>query len=181
MNDYIKSISQKSEGSNREKQLPLAVLGSTMLAHGEDFELDSEFGQCLSVMGRTNERLARVQDNYIQKASSTWLDSLERSTAQHKELSKSRKKLDDRRLAFDTAAAKMEKIKRDDFRTEEELRTQRAKYEEASEDVHRRMMDVKEMETDSVVDLTDFLDAQLAYFEKCRDIVLQAKRDWPLT
>lgn len=36
----------------------------------------------------------------------------------------------------------MQKAKREDFRVEEELRVQKAKYEETSEDVYRRMQDV---------------------------------------
>ena len=90
-----------------------------------------------------------------------------------------RKKLDSRRLAYDTAAAKMQKAKREDFRSEEELRSQKAKYDEASEDVYRRMMDIKEAEADSVLDLTEFLDAELDYYERCREVLLQLKRDWP--
>lgn len=53
-----------------------------------------------------------------------------------------RKKLENRRLAYDTSLAKMQKAKREDFQAEEELRIQKAKYEETSEDVHRRMQDV---------------------------------------
>ena len=73
----------------------------------------------------------------------------------------------------------MEKAKREDFRTEEELRSQKAKYDEATEDVYRRMIDIKEAEADSVLDLTEFFDAELNYYERCRDVLLQLKRDWP--
>jgi len=62
---------------------------------------------------------------------------------------------------------------------EEELRTQKAKYEEASEDVYRRMQDIKDAEADSVVDLTTFLDAELNYHERCREVLLQLKNEWP--
>jgi BAR domain len=73
----------------------------------------------------------------------------------------------------------MQKQKREDFRVEEELRAQKAKYEEASEDVYRRMEDIREAETESVADLTAFLDAELAYYDSCREVLLQLKRDWP--
>ena len=36
----------------------------------------------------------------------------------------------------------MQKAKKEDFKTEEELRVQKAKYEESNEDVYRRMQDV---------------------------------------
>ena len=47
MTAYMKTLSKRSEGDDKEKTLPVAYLGSTMLHHGEDFENDSEFGQCL--------------------------------------------------------------------------------------------------------------------------------------
>lgn len=79
---------------------------------------------------------------------------------------------------------------------EEELRSQKAKYEEMSEDVYRRMQDVsiftksliliaahylqiKEAEVDSVADLGTFLDAELSYYDRCREVLMQLKRDWP--
>jgi hypothetical protein len=47
---YVKSISKRAEGADKEKQLPGGHLGSSMVTHGEDFEPDSEFGNCLSCM-----------------------------------------------------------------------------------------------------------------------------------
>ena len=73
----------------------------------------------------------------------------------------------------------MQKAKKEDFRTEEELRSQKAKYEETSEDVYRRMEDIKEAEADSVDDLGAFLDAELSYFDRCREVLLQLKKEWP--
>lgn len=90
-----------------------------------------------------------------------------------------RKKLESRRLAYDASLAKMQKTKKEDFRMEEELRSQKAKYEESSEDVYRRMQDIKEAESDSVTDLTAFLDAELSYYDRCREVLRQLKRDWP--
>jgi hypothetical protein len=82
-------------------------------------------------------------------------------------------------LAYDTSLAKMQKAKKEDFRVEEELRTQKAKYEETSEDVYRRMQDIKESEVDMIQDLTSFLEAELSYYDRCREILLNVKRDWP--
>lgn len=73
----------------------------------------------------------------------------------------------------------MEKAKREDFRVEEELRSQKVKYEEANDDVLRRMQDIKDAEVDSVMDLSTFLEAQLEYHERCREVLLQLKNEWP--
>jgi hypothetical protein len=72
----------------------------------------------------------------------------------------------------------MEKAKKEDFRVEEELRSQKVKYEEASDDVLRRMQDIKEAEADNVMDMGVFLDAQLEYHERSREALLQLKNEW---
>ncbi|KAL8734864.1 MAG: hypothetical protein Q9166_001216 [cf. Caloplaca sp. 2 TL-2023] len=179
MTGYVKTLSKRNEGDDKEKSLSVSYLGSTMVRHGEDFEDDSEFGQCLISMGRTNERIGRIQETYVANATSSWLESLERSLAQMKDYQAARKKLENRRLAYDTSLAKMQKAKREDFRVEEELRIQKAKYEETSEDVYRRMQDIKEAEADSIADLGAFVDAELSYYDRCRDVLLQLKETWP--
>lgn len=72
----------------------------------------------------------------------------------------------------------MSKAKRDDFRLEEELRSAKAKYEEANEDVFRRMQDIKDAEADSVRDLTRFLDIELDYHERCAEVLRQKRAAW---
>jgi len=176
---YIKSLSRRDQGEGKEKHLPVGHFANVLLAHGDDFEPESEFGQCLSQLGRANERIARMQETYVANATSTWIESTERSLAQMKEYQKSKQKLESRRLALDTAQVKLQKSKREDFRAEEELRSQKAKYEESNEDVYRRMFDIKEAEADSIADLTGFLEAELAYYDRCREVLLQIKRDWP--
>lgn len=179
MNGYVKSISKTKEGDDKDRCLPIGHLGTVMIGHGEDFESDSEFGSCLVAMGRSNEALARIQDRYIAKATSSWLEPLERSLAQMKEYTAARKKLDARRLAYDASLSKMQKAKREDFRVEEELRAQKAKFEESTEDVFRRMQDIQEAEAESVADMGAFLEAELEYHDRCRDVLLKLKRDWP--
>ena len=94
-------------------------------------------------------------------------------------LQAARKKLDARRLAYDASLSKMQKAKREDFRVEEELRAQKAKFEESTEDVFRRMQDIQEAEAESVADMGAFLEAELEYHDRCRDVLLKLKRDWP--
>ncbi|KAK5167376.1 uncharacterized protein LTR77_007075 [Saxophila tyrrhenica] len=178
---YIKSLSSRTQGEGKEKQLPVGYFGNTLMVHGDDFEADSEFGQCLLSLGRANERIARMQETYCANATSSWLESVERSQVQMKEYQAARKKLESRRLAYDTASVKMQKSKKEDYRMEEELRSQKAKYEESQEEVVRRMMDIKEAEQDSVADLTSFLEAECAYYDRCREVLVQLRKDWPAT
>lgn len=59
------------------------------------------------------------------------------------------------------------------------MRSQKAKYEESNEDVYRRMLDIKEAEVESIADLGAFLDAELAYYDRAREVLLQLRQDWP--
>ncbi|KAI0398096.1 BAR-domain-containing protein [Xylariaceae sp. FL0594] len=179
MNTYIKSLSRRGETfDDKEKGLPVSYLGRTMIAHGEEFEPDSEFGTCLIAMGRANERIAGIQESYVAHATSYWLEGLERSLVMMKEYQSARKKLEHRRLTYDASVTKMQKAKREDFRLEDELRTAKAKYEETSEDVYRRMLDIKEAEADSVRDLTNFLDSELDYYERCAEELRRTRQEW---
>lgn len=75
-----------------------------MVGHGEDFDANSEYGRCMTskltlllirklyaddvvyaVLGRAEERLARLQDAYISQVNAGWLESLEHSLTQMKE------------------------------------------------------------------------------------------------
>lgn len=60
MTAYVKTLSKRNEGDDKEKSLPVAYLGSTMVRHGEDFEDDSEFGQCLISMPLSRNLLTRL-------------------------------------------------------------------------------------------------------------------------
>ncbi|KAK1773072.1 hypothetical protein QBC45DRAFT_112358 [Copromyces sp. CBS 386.78] len=179
MNLYVKWLGRRCESyEDKDKSIPTTYLGKTMIGHGEEFASDSEFGSCLISMGRTNERIGQIQETFVSEATTTWLESLERSLAMMKEYQAARKKLESRRLAYDATATKIQKARRDDFRIEEELRSAKAKYEEASEDVGRRMQDIRDSEVDSVRDLTQFLDAELEYHERCADELRRVRQSW---
>ncbi len=83
---YVKWVGRRGETfEDREKGLPASYLGRTMVSHGEDFDPDSEFGNCLISMGRANENVATIQETFVADATATWLESLERSLAMMKE------------------------------------------------------------------------------------------------
>ena len=48
MTGYVKWMCRRGDVlDDKERGLPVNYLGRTMVAHGEDFEPDSEFGSCL--------------------------------------------------------------------------------------------------------------------------------------
>lgn len=47
MNAYVKWLGYREGFGDREKGVPAAIMGRAMMTHGEDFDTDSEFGNCL--------------------------------------------------------------------------------------------------------------------------------------
>lgn len=62
MTSYVKAISKRNEGDDKEKTLPIAHLGSSMVSHGEDFDGSSEYGQSLISTWPANLRELRQGD-----------------------------------------------------------------------------------------------------------------------
>lgn len=71
----------------------------------------------------------------------------------------------------------MEKTSNEEFRTEKKLRMQKTKYEDSSEDVFRRMQAIEEAYEDSAAGLSAFLDAELEYYDHCRDELMRLTRE----
>ncbi|OAQ66226.1 BAR domain-containing protein [Pochonia chlamydosporia 170] len=167
---YSKWISRRCDASeDKSRSTPTTVLGRAMVAHGNDFEPESEFGNSLAAVGRANERISNLHSNYAEDVNANWLHHLDRNVAMMKEYQAARKRLEGRRLAYDTSVAKMHKAKRDDFRIEEEMRVSRTKFDDASEDVMRRMQDIQDAEAESINALNSFLEAQLNYHERAAE------------
>ncbi|PNY29237.1 Cyclin CCL1 [Tolypocladium capitatum] len=174
---YVKWESRRCDAfEDKSRSTPFALLGRSMTAHGNDFEPDSEFGHCLAQVGRANERISDLHTGYVDQVSTGWLQHLERSVTMMKEYLAARKKLEGRRLAYDASVAKMHKAKRDDFRIEEEMRVCKTKFDDSSEDVLRRMQDIKDTEVESTGALTSLLDAELAYHERAADELRRARQ-----
>lgn len=174
---YVKWAARRCDASeDKGRSTPMALLGRSMTAHSNDFEPGSEFGNCLAHVGRTNERVADFHSSYVEDVTATWLQHLERSVTMMKEYQAARKKLESRRLAYDASLTKMQKAKRDDFRVEEEMRVCKTKYDDSSEDVLRRMQDIKDAEGENVGALSSLLDAELAYHERAVDELRRARQ-----
>lgn len=73
---------------------------------------------------------------------------------------------------------KMQKAKKDDIRLEEELRVNKTKFDDSTEDVFQRMQDVREAEQDTIGSLTSFLDAELEYHERAANELRRVRKSW---
>lgn len=121
--------------------------------------------------GIAQQKIARLQDTFQEAVSGQVLLNMERSLATMREYQTARKKLESRRLTYDSALHKMQKAKREDSKAEEELRAARVRYEELSNDVQNRMLAIRRAETSTMNDLTGFIEAQAQYYQESSSIM----------
>ncbi|KJZ77195.1 hypothetical protein HIM_03516 [Hirsutella minnesotensis 3608] len=167
---YMKWASRRCDAlEDKSRSTPVAIFGGAMTAHASELESASEYRNCLAQIGCANERIAQYHSNYTEDVTAGWLQHLERSVTMMKEYQAARKKLESRRLAYDASLAKFQKSKRDDFRVEDEMRVCKTKFDDSTEEVLRRMQDIKDAEVDDVAALSSLLDAQLTFHERAAE------------
>ncbi len=189
---WMRVLGKKKEGTDKEKATPIELFASSLSAHGEDFTPDSPYGQALSKLGVAEQKIGRVQEVFQCKVTDGMLENMQRSLAQMKDYQSARRKLESRRLAYDSALNKVQKAKKEDSRLEEELRAAKAKYDESSDDVQQRMLSIREAEvlllvilsglmrqTENLADLGELVALELDYFEDCRNIMQLLRDIWP--
>ncbi|QIW98533.1 hypothetical protein AMS68_004051 [Peltaster fructicola] len=175
---YLRWLSKRYP-KDKDRQLPVGQLGAAMAEHGNDFDEDVEFGQCLIAMGQVQDRLARIQEAYLANVKSCWMESLDHSLAHMAEYHDARRKLESKRLAYDAARSQLQSSRKDDPRLEAAVITQKRQYIETYRDVSRLMREISDAENDSIVDLTSFVGAQIAYHERSRAALLSLRDHWP--
>ncbi|KAK9467440.1 hypothetical protein V1512DRAFT_206298 [Lipomyces arxii] len=178
MSLHVRNLSKRRELDELEKTSPIDILGQALSLYGEEFVPESAYGQAMTKLGQANQKLARNQEIYVDRIQRNFLEGIEKSIAQFKDFQAARKKLEYRRLAYDTALSKVQKVKREDSRLEEEVRAQRIKYEEAGEDVVRKMNAIRDAETDNLNDLVDFFEAECEYYERCNECLVALQKNW---
>ncbi|KAG7087381.1 hypothetical protein E1B28_013354 [Marasmius oreades] len=166
-----------------EKLLPIDILGIVMITHGEEFG-DSVFGTSLVKLGRAHCKVATLQEGFALTFRDTYMATIEKFGDEIKEYEHLRKKLDSRRLSYDAAVSKVEKMKhnkkeKDRRDAEEDLEKAQARYEETTEDVRAQMHQIQEFEIDQMRELTALLDIELDFVEKYAEVLRDVKNEWP--
>ncbi|KAJ8090418.1 hypothetical protein PM082_019016 [Marasmius tenuissimus] len=166
-----------------EKLLPIDILGIVMITHGEECG-ESTLGTSLVKLGRAHCKVATLQEGYALTFRDTYMSSIEKFGDEIKEYDQMRKKLDSRRLSYDAALSKAEKLKtskkdKEKKEAEDEMEKAQARYEEAMEDVRAHMDHIQAYEIDQMRELTALLDVELDFVEKYAEVLREVKKEWP--
>ncbi|OSX56972.1 hypothetical protein POSPLADRAFT_1186266 [Postia placenta MAD-698-R-SB12] len=186
--DYQHTLSKKKECEaldEAEKLLPIDALGVVMIKHGEEFGEDSAFGTSLVGMGRALCKVATLQETFALSFEDTFLASINRAEDEIKEYQAQRKKLESRRLSYDAAMTKLEKIKnskkekeKERNEAEDEYAKAQSRYEETAEDVRARMQAIQENEVAQLRELTAFLDLEIHFVAQYLDVLQDVRSSW---
>ncbi|KAL1742058.1 hypothetical protein HDZ31DRAFT_44090 [Schizophyllum fasciatum] len=167
-----------------EKLLPIDTLGVAQITHGEEFE--SPYGEALTKLGRAHCKVATLQETFALQFEDTYLASLRSLLDDIREYDVQRKKLESRRLSYDAAHTKLEKLKgskkdKERKEAEEELERAQFRFEEAEEDVRAHIHQIQESEASLLREVTVFLDSEIKYVKNWLEILEETREDWPET
>ncbi|CAJ0879947.1 10492_t:CDS:2 [Entrophospora sp. SA101] len=178
-NVYLRSISKKIESyDGKTKNLPIETLGTTMRVYGEEIGSEADYGVALVNFGTANEKIANTQVEYISRIREEFLLGLEDYIKDLKHYQVLKKKLESRRLDYDSKLNRVQKSKKEKPELEEEMRAAKEKYEDTMDDITNKMLKLDESEDQYLRELTAFLDAELDYHKTCYDILNDVKKDW---
>ncbi|RKP22444.1 hypothetical protein SYNPS1DRAFT_25811 [Syncephalis pseudoplumigaleata] len=170
---YMKTLTKRTKA---DKSLIVESLGTTMSALGSQLSNDSEYGKSLIKTGEGLQQIAEVQLQYSVKLKAGFMNSLERVKEELKDYQQLRKRLEARRLDFDSKTNKVQKSKKERPELEEDMRAAQARYEEVMADTHNKMVSISELEEVQHRDLIDFVEAQLEYFRKGMEIMTKVQQ-----
>ncbi|KAF7316533.1 BAR domain-containing protein [Mycena indigotica] len=186
---YHRALSKRKDNAaldDSEKLLPIETLGIVMVIHGEEFGEDSPFGGALVSLGRAQCKIAKFQESYAQSFADNFMSSLTRFADDVKEYEALRKKLDSRRLSYDAAISKYEKLKngkkdkdRERRDAEEDMNHAKMRYEETTDEVEAHMHAIQENETGQLRELGAFLTLQINFVEQYLETLKETKDNWP--
>ncbi|KAF9040095.1 hypothetical protein BJ165DRAFT_1531067 [Panaeolus papilionaceus] len=166
-----------------DKFLPIDILGIVMIVHGEEFGDDSLFGRSLVRYGRAHCKIATLQEAYALTFKDTFIEAINRAKEQIKEYELLKKKLGERRSAYDAASARYEKVMaskkdKDKREAEDEMERTRQRYEETAEDIRAHMHAIQENELNQHRELTAFLDLETNYVESYLEVLRDVRLEW---
>ncbi|CCJ29252.1 unnamed protein product [Pneumocystis jirovecii] len=168
------AVNRREDG----KQTVMGAFSKALLDFGEGFPPESVYGQGLLKYGAAHKEISKIQEQFINDVSNTVLGSMDRSLVQFKDYQTARKKLESRRLSYDSVSNRFLKAKKEDPRIEEELRVAKAKYEEACENIYTRIYAIQQLETTQLSNLAALLDMESKYYKNCHIAIQELKKSW---
>ncbi|KAI8639997.1 hypothetical protein BD408DRAFT_391341 [Parasitella parasitica] len=167
-----------SPEDGRTKLMPLESLGSCLMHYGTVFPDDSALGIALIHLGQTETRIAALQEALANDVRMGYMTTLENGLQEYKEYDSLRKKLESRRLDYDSKLNRLNKAKKEKPELEQEMQASRIKYEDTEHDLIQKMAYIQEFENEHRDALFNMIEAQSAYHTQARELLESLKKNW---
>ncbi|CAO0790958.1 unnamed protein product [Mucor circinelloides] len=167
-----------SPEDNKSKRLPSDIVGVCMSNYGNEFTDDSPLGIAMVNFGQAQSRLASYQEDYADTMKHNYMEKLDEGLAHFKEYQALRKKLESRRLDYDSKLGRLQKSKKEKPDLEQEMQAAKMKYEDSEYDVVQKMALLQEFEDEHCEALESFLHIQFEYFTRSLEILNDVKANW---
>ncbi|KAI8354600.1 hypothetical protein EDC96DRAFT_516653 [Choanephora cucurbitarum] len=167
-----------SPEDNKSKRLPNDMVGVCMTNYGNEFTDDAALGVASINFGQAQSKLASLQEEYADSMKSIYLEKLDDGLTQFKEYQQLRKKLESRRLDYDSKLGRLQKSKKEKPELEQEMQAAKLKYEDSEYDVIQKMAALQEFEDVHCEALEHLLDIQMNYLSRSLEVLSDVKNNW---
>ncbi|KAL9548187.1 hypothetical protein MBANPS3_005802 [Mucor bainieri] len=167
-----------SPEDNKSKRLPNDIVGVCMSNYGNEFTDDSPLGIAMMNFGQAQSRLASYQEDYADTMKSGYMEKLDEGLAHFKEYQALRKKLESRRLDYDSKLGRLQKSKKEKPDLEQEMQAAKMKYEDSEYDVIQKMALLQEFEDEHCEALENLLQIQFEYFTRSLEALNDVRANW---
>ncbi|KAI9266483.1 hypothetical protein BDA99DRAFT_505805 [Phascolomyces articulosus] len=167
-----------SPEDGKTKVYPCDALGSCMMNHGGAFQEDSALGAALLSFGQVESRIAVLQEDFSCSLKEDYIGTLEHGLAEYKEYLALKKKLESRRLDYDSKLGRLQKAKKEKPELEQEMQASKLKYEETEYDLIQKMVYLQEFEDTHYETLRRMLEAQYLYYSRAAELLDGMRANW---
>ncbi|GAA5858592.1 hypothetical protein JCM8547_001379 [Rhodosporidiobolus lusitaniae] len=146
---------------------------------GADDKVEGAYCQALSAVSDLHAHLAELSTELTDALANGYLTHLEHRVEDHRQLEKSLKEAEKKRVAFEGVIAKVEKSKKDRSEHEEELDAAEWAYTDACDSLSRKADQADAAVVKDVEALEQLVEDQLAYARKYVEILEECKAVLP--
>ncbi|KAI7904397.1 uncharacterized protein BX663DRAFT_504926 [Cokeromyces recurvatus] len=167
-----------SPEDNKSKRLVGDIFGVSLNNYGNEFVEETPLGIATINLGQAQSKIAAFQEEYADVMKSQYIEKLEEGLQLFKEYQSLRKKLESRRLDYDSKLSRLQKSKKEKPELEQEMQASKMKYEDSEYDVIQKMVSLQEFEDDHCEALQSLLDVQIEYFSRSLELLNDVKTNW---
>ncbi|KAI9483919.1 MAG: hypothetical protein EXX96DRAFT_479300 [Benjaminiella poitrasii] len=167
-----------SPEDNKSKRLVGDIFGVCLSNYGNEFIDDTPLGIAAINFGQAQSRIASFQEEYADSMKSQYIEKLEEGLQLFKEYQALRKKLESRRLDYDSKLSRLQKSKKEKPELEQEMQASKMKYEDSEYDVIQKMAALQEFEDEHSEALQNLLEIQFEYFTRSLEVLNDVRSNW---